>query len=709
MTTLSAISLTTPAMVMGMILIALPIAAHLMNRRTRRRVVFPSIQLLASVSASQSSLFRLRRWWLLLLRCLAVMAVVLAFAQPVWLDASAQSPDGRGEALVILIDRSASTAQQYAGVSATHWISVNAQRVLASLEPGVDSANIVYATAHPYAVLPTLTTNTDVLRAELESIEPTYERADLAGAMALAGKMLAEHQGGRRLVILTDLQASNWTDTLKRLSQLTTIPKGTSVTILPPNHAPPNNLALHEPSAVPRMPRSGQLARLTVLLTNHSDQPQATTVQMRINGRPADAQSLTVDPRQTREVAFDSMLDQADEYRVEFELPSDSLPADDRCYLMVHTTDRPQVVVVTDDDIDLPETAGYFIVRSLAPRGDDLDNYEVIRVRSGQTSWPTLTIVAAVFVGDVGRMPEARTSELHRYMVHGGGVAYFCGDGPVAANLTALDQLKPDGVLPWMPTSQRDLTSRIEPVTISGGDWRSPLLKRFDEAGRHALTQIQIRRAWAGGEVDERAHTLLQYSDKTPALAWRGVGNGRLVLANFSPGATHSDMGKHALFVALMQALADEMQAPNAKRGGGVVGQAVNFNTAVVINPSGPVPVVLHPDSNRPVDAAFSFDDQSSNITIAAPPVPGFYTTQQGETVLSITAINIDTRESDLRRISADDLQSALHTAGVESEIHSESVGSVFNVHGRSLWGWMLFCALTLFGVEMALLGYWRQ
>ena len=70
---LAVISLTTPVMLGGLTLLALPVLAHLLNRKARRRLIFPTIVYLEASAASQSQLFKLRRWLLLLLRALAVL------------------------------------------------------------------------------------------------------------------------------------------------------------------------------------------------------------------------------------------------------------------------------------------------------------------------------------------------------------------------------------------------------------------------------------------------------------------------------------------------------------------------------------------------------------------------------------------------------------------------------------------------------------
>ena len=103
----AALSFTTPLMLAGTAAVGVPILAHLLNRRTRRRIVFPTVRLLVQSSASQSRLFRLRRWILLVLRCLAVALLAWAFSRPVWLERGVPSVapgrDGRVREFISMI------------------------------------------------------------------------------------------------------------------------------------------------------------------------------------------------------------------------------------------------------------------------------------------------------------------------------------------------------------------------------------------------------------------------------------------------------------------------------------------------------------------------------------------------------------------------------------------------------------------------------
>ena len=150
------------------------------------------------------------------MRCLAVAMLVFAFSRPVWLDARSKNANaGKGAAVVLLLDASASTAQRADEINLLSELRAAGIRSLDSLRVGNDVANIVLATSRSHAVYPRLSANIPGLKDELNRLEPTFERADLPQALTLAGQLLASHDGERRLVILSDLQQTNWQEVVQ--------------------------------------------------------------------------------------------------------------------------------------------------------------------------------------------------------------------------------------------------------------------------------------------------------------------------------------------------------------------------------------------------------------------------------------------------------------------------------------------------------------
>ena len=66
----------------GLAAAAIPIVLHMIARQEPRKVVFPSVQFLTKRFESNRSRLRVRRWWLLALRVLAVGLLALALARP---------------------------------------------------------------------------------------------------------------------------------------------------------------------------------------------------------------------------------------------------------------------------------------------------------------------------------------------------------------------------------------------------------------------------------------------------------------------------------------------------------------------------------------------------------------------------------------------------------------------------------------------------
>ncbi|KLU02712.1 putative transmembrane protein [Rhodopirellula islandica] len=69
-------------LILGTLAAVVPIALHLLARREPQRVVFPGVRFLRPKLSSQRSRLRIRRWWLLALRVLAVIALAVALARP---------------------------------------------------------------------------------------------------------------------------------------------------------------------------------------------------------------------------------------------------------------------------------------------------------------------------------------------------------------------------------------------------------------------------------------------------------------------------------------------------------------------------------------------------------------------------------------------------------------------------------------------------
>jgi len=709
---LAFLELTTPAMLGGLALLSLPVVAHLLNRRARRPIVFPSIQLLRASVATQSWLYRLRRWILLCLRCLAVAMLVFAFSRPVWLDARTKSSAaGKGAAVVLLIDTSASTAQRAEGVSLLVELRAAAVRTVDSLRVGTDLANAVLASARPHAVFPKLSANVPALRDELSRLEASYERGDLLQAITLAGQLLATHEGQRRLVVLSDLQRTNWQEIAQGSHAATLLPSDTQVTVIDVRTPVPDNIALSSPRYLPAQPLVGESIRLVVQVANFSRVAKEVRLGVSLDGQPLPSQTVTLAAGEQRDVAIETVLKGSGDREVLFEIPADGLAADNRAFLVVQAQRPLPVVVIGDDDPNEPGTASYFLMRALAPHNDArVDRFAVRHLSSAQLTDESLA-GAVAFVGYLGELRAQAAGTLLRFLQGGGGVMFFCGEGAVSRNLKLLEQAAgKEGVLPWEPGPTRTKATPDRALTITNGKWRSRLLREFDEQSQIAISQIRFARVWSAGPPAPDSTTLLSYSDGTPALGLRLVGMGRFLLANFSPALEASDLGKYGSFVALVQTLAQQLGAGTAaKEAGSIVGESYRFPQPFRVGPAGGRLTVLGP-GNEPVAIATSADADRVTVELQQTALPGFYHLRIGDQPVAVAALNVDPRESNLERIDRDSLLRCFTESSTRLTLQTaDNWEPLANLRGRPLWGWCLASTMAFFGIELFFLGYWKR
>ena len=713
---LAAISFIAPAMLFGTALAALPIAAHLLSRRTRRRIVFPTIQLLSESSASTSRIYRLRRLLVLLLRCLAVFLIVLAFAQPIWSDRGTVLPkQGRGVAAVILIDNSVSTTQREGGVSLTNSIRALAERTLNSLQNGTDRVGIIYASARPRSALPELTNNLELLRQDLRRFVPTQERADFPQALALAAEMLKEHRGQRRLVVISDMQRSNWSEVTLKGATESTLPQGTILTVLAAGTAQAENVSLSAPKAVPVQPILNQPTSLIVHLSNYSPETRTIRVSASVNGNPLDAKEVKLAAWDGAEVSFEMIPDSLGRHRIVFSTEPDVFSPDNLAFLTINAVRRVPVVVVGDDNPDQPGSGTYFLIRSLAPRGDMGDDIEVRHLTGADLSYSRISDAEAVFVSYVGKLTTSALDALYVYANQGGGVAWFCGEGPVQQNLLAFNAVaKRTEILPWPPVQFRDLSSQGQFLQIADGLWDSGPLTEFSQQGQTALKQIRFQRVWSAGRPTKGSLTLLKYDDRTPAMSGLAVGKGKIVLCNFSPSLTCSDLGKYGAYVALMQGLFDYLRPLHQQQHGAFAGESLVYAVRARSGFSAGPLTVLGPDE-RPCPCEITGDNIQTLLRISRAKLPGFYRilqqTPSGENaLLAQVPVNIDPREGDLRRVDYRVLIEQLAGKDVVLEVRGQDqAGPVLRVRGTSLWPWLLVAAMVTVGLELILLCLWKQ
>ncbi|HWP44146.1 MAG TPA: VWA domain-containing protein [Blastocatellia bacterium] len=188
-----------PAALLALGLLALPVVIHMLARMSGPRLRFASIRFIPRSVASRFRLLKVHRWPLLIMRLFVSGLVVLAVSGPevAW--------TGESRSALILLDESMSMR----GEAIRESVLRKAHEQISDL---AERDRIALA---GFGLCPRLlcdfTTDRSLIEQALAGYSPGYTEADFGAALVWAEERLNSQPSRRRLVVISDLQATNIT------------------------------------------------------------------------------------------------------------------------------------------------------------------------------------------------------------------------------------------------------------------------------------------------------------------------------------------------------------------------------------------------------------------------------------------------------------------------------------------------------------------
>ncbi len=701
---------TTPLMLAGLALLSLPILAHLLNRRSRDRFVVPTIRFLQESVSQQNRFLKLKRWILLLLRAVAVALLVFAFARPIWWQGGGNSNSSESRAVAIVIDASLSTARQQGNSVYFRNLVAAAERSLNQLEPGRDVATVVVARETPQSLVRKLSPNFVGLKDQVAALDWSYSRADLAAAINEAAKQLASHDGSRQLVVISDMQKTNWQQVLNSEAQTISLPPETDIRFVKFNERlAVENIALSEATCSPRDPIAGQSIELSVRINNYTDSVQQVPLVLSAGSSQIDEQVVQIAAGESTFVNFS--IEKADpvELSYEFSIPDDALAADNQVQVCTLPGKQTPIAVISDDIPDELGTTSFFIERAIRPFDTDADRFKISTFSSREVGENSLSGQSMVVVGYIGSLGEPAAREITRFVREGGGLVFLCGEGDVASHLQKLSASAGKGFLPFDILGLDRFNDFNRMPYIKSGKWRSRWLKDYDLQSQIALQQIRFRQVWNVSQTDAASDILLTYSDGRPALGVANFEKGKVVLANLSPSVYFSEFGKFGSFAALVQIIIRNLRTDIEELDQHLIGDSIFFDVPVSSSQAESMDswVVTGPDGKQ-VETIVSRNDGNQALLVDKTEQPGVYTLEQNQIAVQSIAVAVDNRESDLSVLESE-LDADQIKAGNFVAVEAGQFSVDLFDKGNPLWGWAALLGLILLTLESCLLGWWKR
>jgi hypothetical protein len=569
------------AMLAGLLVAAVPVAIHLLDRRRAPVVDWGAMQFLDLGPRARRTL-RLTELLLMLARMAMLALVALALSRPFWSRAAAGPDDGAGPVsvaprdLVLVIDGSASMERRAGGTTprdrAVRW----ARGLVRRLRPG-DSAAVLVAGDRVRPLIDPPSFDADRVDAALSGLGAGRGSSDLPSALAEAFRVLERSQNPRRdVVVLTDGRRSAWRpdeagrwELVRELRRRLPVPPrvwsiafGAGVPPDGPNGAV-GPLSVSHPLATPGAP-----IVVTADLINHGPGPLSRTAELLVDGRPAPGTAQAAGPIPAggkAPLSFRATLAAPGTHLLAVRLVGDdALPGDDEAALPVEVAAAlPVLLVDGEPGLEPLRGATDFLRAALAPTGDDAPQVRATVVTTDRLGADALKDQRVVVLANVDRLSPGQADAVGRFLAPGGGLLVAPGGRTVAEAF--------DG-LPWMPARLGELKgSRESPAHPSPRTFVGPVMGPFGRGDAPPLAEADLFSYRALIPAPGSAVTARLVSGD-PWVVERPHGRGRVILLAAPVDAGSGTLPVNPDFVPLVHEwafhLAGGAAAPRVARAG---------------------------------------------------------------------------------------------------------------------------------------------
>jgi hypothetical protein len=678
------VNFLTPAFLIGVSALAIPVLIHLIQRERKRVVEFPSLMFLRRIPYQSVRRRSIRHWFLLLLRAAAILMIVAAFARPFIPRGALAVTAARGaREVVVLLDESASMGY------GDHWQRAReaAHKAIDGLS-GEDKATLVLFARNAEE---NVRATSDRLRLgqAIDAAKVTSGATRAGPALKLAQSILSASSLRRKEVVLvSDFQKTGWTG-----AEEIRLPEATIVTPVSVASADTSNVSI--PSlAIARTSFSGQERVIVTagLVNRGASAVNGLTTTLEVDGHPIESKPVTVGANSSGSVSFAPFTLADANVRGTVRAGTDPLPQDNVFYFVL-TPSRPvSVLIVARDASGERNDSTLFLSKALSIGNTPAFQLEV--ASAARVTPASLEKRAVVILDDTPFPPAAAGGALQRFVDGGGGLLVVLGEHSTwPANDAAL-----------LPGA---LGGTVDRPDARGGalgflDYSHPVFEVFKapRSGGFSGTRVFRYRALtarAGNRV------LARFDDGALAAAEQRTGLGRVIAWNTTLDDSWSDLVKKPVFLPLVHQLVRYLaryEEPAASR---TVGQALDLTSGSILTGSRRDRVVLTPSGRRVTLSAGSgpefleLDEQ------------GFYelrSTGAAETRPPTVAVDIDPAESDLSAMDPQEFIAAL-TGRAGSDINrtaaSDQVTPQDLERRQAIWWYLLFGGILLLAAETIL------
>lgn len=671
-----------PLFLAGAAAIGLPILFHLIRNTPGERRIFSSLMFLRPTQPRLTRRSRLEHLWLLLLRCLVICLLALAFARPFFAQSISEAlPQSPGKKIVVLIDTSASMRR------ADLWSDAKAavMKHVEKLSPDDQLALVAFdrefhslINFQEWSAL-NESQRSVAVQQRLAAISPSWAGTHLASALMNAAELLKDNpdeQKREQILLVTDLQQGSRLEGLDGFAW----PKGIELILeVPvPRDAGNAGLQLVEDNSQGRANRHLRIA----------NSAKSRVTQFALALRQDETKSIAkmeVAPGQSQIAALPPEFEKVP--AGEWSISGDKNDFDNRIFIAPDFRETTKLLFQGDDAANDSERALYYLLRAFQheqPQSIQLISHDArTPFADAESGRARLLITTAV------------NRESWRDLLKAGGTILFiphsAADAQALTQISGLEKLH----VAEAPTENFALLGQI--------DFQNPLFAPFADPRFSDFTKVHFwkHRQFAVNEIPN-AKVLARFDNGDPAFVSFNLDHGTVLLLASSWTPEDSQLALSSKFVPLLYSVLEQSGGIHLRHQQFAIGDEVDLANLGTATPL----IITKPDGAK-------VELPKGETRFRQTDLPGVYRVSQSSFAF---AVNLPADESRTDPINRSELEALGFPLGVHdlsqpkpTLAQRQQLANAELENRQKLWRYLILGALLVLIVESWLAGRLTQ
>ena len=703
-------------------LAAVPVIIHLYRGRQRDVVNWGAMQFLTAATTKGRSMQRLEELLLMFLRTAAVLALVLALAQPMLRSSLFGSAVDRE--VVLLLDNSLSMNRTIEKVAVGDLLTEKALAILDDLSSG-DTVQLMLASGGGQWLtaegIPADTIGKRQLTSLIEAVEPTLGSAKLLDCLqSIVNSEPQNNPSSRQVYVLSDHQAVSWQlestggwQQLGAAREKSAIPTAIEYVDCQLEEAELNNLAVMKLEASRQLVRPKERVELVARISNVGEVTSAkTVVEWLIDDEVFDTSELrSLAAGESTQVSMTLKQEDTGNFAITARIQvEDQIALDGEASVVVEVSDELPILVVHDREADTArKTADQLFTAALGYDGEKAQEWHSVYrpeiVSAAELGDIALPKYRAIVMLSLTQLSDETHQRLLDFVRAGGGLWVALGD---LVEREAFNRFWYDDGGGLSPISLESLITvqdtNTPPGSIHPPERGHPVTMQLANTTQLDIDQVRLTDYWQlvhQGEDEPAAWVLLESGDGSPLVVENLVGEGRVLIQAFPLGLEWTNLPQLKSYVVMVHDWLDYLTAPamarfNLEPGNAIAAPLpadVDGATAKLITPAG-----------EEVELATAGGEESGLVRYSQTQLPGLYRVNfeaGGKSTSLPFYVARDASESQAQSLEIDDQARLTELAGLQFEGQDTEVTSaVANLQPRPkaepIWGVLLIALVGL-------------